>query len=174
MKKGIMLLCIAAFLLCGCQAPANNSFENKDEPVQCVELLFYPYAYEGELRMKELLSNQGSNENYTLPSELESAYMEFKLIRSLEAEETSAFLERLYALQTSMWLGDPPSDYGSYIVRIYYENGDVGYYGSRHIEMVQAGDNPCAVGVYTFKGDAFEELYFEYAGNIDNLKNAFD
>ena len=95
--------------------------------------------------------------------------MNFKLIRKLEQEEIHEFMERLYALKTKQAFGSPPCDYGPYIARANYVNGDSEYFGTRHIELVEEGTEAFAVGIYYFSGDSFEKLFLEYAGNLEHL-----
>lgn len=144
----ILAVCLSVALLCSCtQSSKTYPFPNRDEPIESVELLYYPFAIDVD------------NEEF----------MNFELIRKLEQEEISEFMERLYAVKTKQAIGSPPCDYGPYIARVTYENGDSEYFGTRHIEMVEAGTEAFAVGIYYFHGDAFEKLFLEYAGNLDHL-----
>jgi len=168
MKKAIALLmaCTCLLLLCGCSAlgamfqivfsDRTYSFPNHEEPIESIELL---YSLHGE---SDSPCGMGVNCQQ---------YMQFELVRQLEGEEIAAFVEQLYALKTTYYIGDPPSNYGPYIARVNYENGDIEYFGSRHFELVKAGDEPCAIGIYCFRGDAFEELFFEYAGDLSNFED---
>ena len=90
--------------------------------------------------------------------------MEFELIRFLDTDEISEFMEALYAMPTKRAKPTPNSDYGPYIARVTYENGDTEYYGSQHIEFVESGAKAYAVGYYYFVGDEFEHLFLTYAG----------
>ena len=144
----ILTVCLSIALLCSCAHSSKSyPFPNQDEPIESVELLYYPFAVDMD------------NEEF----------MKFELIRYLEQEEISEFMERLYALKTTQAFGSPPCDYGPYIARVNYENGDSEYFGSRHIEMVEAGTEAYAVGIYYFRGDAFEKLFLEYTGNLEQL-----
>ena len=137
----IILMCLTLVLLSGCSLqPDSYPFENRNEPISSIELLYYPWALD-------------QNETY----------MEFKLIRSLEADETESFMEELYAIPTARSRPTPNSNYGPYVVRVNYVNGDTEYFGSQHIEFVESGSQPYAVGYYYFQGDAFEELFEIYA-----------
>ena len=149
MRKLLMIVICLALLLIGC-APSREPypFENRDEPITNVELLYYPWI---------------NNEN--------EPFMEFVLVRELCAEEIPVFMKELYALPSSFVLGSPLRNYGSYIARVSYENGDTEYFASRHIELVKAGEEPYAVGVYSFIGDSFDELFREYAGDVNDLIN---
>lgn len=147
MKKlvGIVLLFI---ILGGCSIQPNTyPFEHRNEPILSIELLYYPWI-----------------EDETKP------FMEFQLIRTLESEEILEFMDALCALETKRARPTPPGNYGLYIARVYYVNGDTEYFGTRHIEFVKAGEEAYAVGYYYFTGDAFEKLFFEYAGDLSHLK----
>jgi len=147
MKKLLVLVICLSFLLLGCNSAAEPYlFENRGKSIDCIELLFYPWI-------------EDENE----------PFMEFVLIRELSAEEIPVFMEELYALPSSFVYGSPLRNYGSYIARVSYENGDTEYFASRHIELVKAGEEPYAVGVYSFTGNSFDELFLEYAGNLDYL-----
>ena len=147
MKKLLLLVVCLSFLLLGCNSAAEPyPFENRDEPITAIELLYYPWI---------------ENEN--------EPFMEFVLIRELSIEEIPLFMEELYALPSSFVLGSPLRNYGLYIAKVSYENGDTEYFASRHNELVKAGEEPYAVGVYRFIGDSFDELFLEYAGNIDGI-----
>lgn len=144
----ILAICVSIALLCSCaQCSKSYPFPNRDEPIESVELLYYPFAVDVD------------NEEF----------MYFELIRKLEQEEISNFMEHLYALKTKQAFGSPPCDYGPYIARVNYENGDAEYFGTRHIELVEEGTEAFAVGIYYFSGDSFEKLFLEYAGNLEYL-----
>lgn len=149
MKKMSIILAVCSFLvlLYSCTQSSAYPFPNRDEPIESVELLYYPFAVDMD------------NEEF----------MKFEVIRMLEKEEIPEFMESLYALKTKEAFGSPPCDYGPYIARVNYENGDSEYFGTRHFEMVEAGTQAFAVGIYYFPGDAFEELFFEYAGDLDDF-----
>ena len=147
MRKLLIIVICLALLLLGCASSRDPyPFENRDEPIASIELLYYPWI---------------NNEN--------APFMEFVLVRELSAEEIPVFMKELYALPSSFVLGSPLGNYGSYIARVSYENGDTEYFGSRHIELVKASEEPYAVGVYRFTGDSFDKLFLEYAGDIKNL-----
>ena len=133
--------------LFGCSAyPNEYVFENKNEPIESVELIYYPYARNMD-KEDALLS-----------------------IRFLEAEEIPEFMEKIYSLETKRVWSAPPRDWGVYIARVTYQNGDVEYLGSMHIEFVESGAEPIAQGIYCFSGDAFDKVFLEYAGNFDHLE----
>ena len=142
--KRMLVVCLIMVHLCGCSIqPKSYPFVNREEPIKSIELLYYPRA-----------------------TNMDEEWMVFRLIRALEPEEIPTFMNALYELPTKRARPTPPSDYGAYIVRVTYENGDTEYFGSIHIEFVQSGSEPYAMGYYYFTGDAFEELFFEYAGEI--------
>lgn len=143
MKK---LICIILLLsvLTGCSVKPNSyPFEHRNEPITGVELLYYPWI-----------------DDETKP------FMEFQVIRILESEEVPVFMDALYALETKRARPTPPGNYGQYIARVSYANGDTEYFGTRHIELVKAGEEAYAVGYYYFTGDAFDKLFLEYAGSL--------
>lgn len=145
--KRILSLFLIVFLLCGCtRKPRTYPFENKDEPIKSVELLYYPWY-----------------EDHSQP------FMEFQLIRTLAYDEIPEFMNKVYSLETVRSGPPPHGNYGLYIARVSYENGDMEYYGTHHIEFVKSGSDACAVGYYFFLGDAFDTLFLEYAGDFSDL-----
>ena len=147
MKK-VFIVVLLLFTLCGCSIdPRTYPFENKDQPIASVELLYYPWIEDDR-----------------------KPFMEFELIRTLEPEEIPVFMDAIYSLETKRVGPTPPGNYGMYIARVSYENGDVENFATRHIEFVEAGDKAYAVGWYVFTGDAFEQLFLEYAGDISHLR----
>lgn len=143
MKKIVLIaLFIITLSIGGCKS-REYTFPNKNQAVEKVELLYNPYTD----------SNAGSRA--------------MEVICTLESEEVGAFLECLYGLDTSRCTTPLPRNYGAYVARVVYQNGDVEMFGSRHIEFIQKGDSPKAVGAYFFSGEAFEQLFFEYAETSD-------
>ena len=142
----ILVVCLSIVLLYSCTQSSPYPFPNRDKPIESVELLYYPFAVDMD------------NEEF----------MKFVLIRTLEKKEIPKFMERLYTLKTKEAFGSPPCDYGPYIARVNYENGDAEYFGTRHIELVEEGTEAFAVGIYYFSGDSFEKLFLEYAGNLEH------
>lgn len=147
MKK-LCILCVLILLLtlCGCDEEKPYPYTNKEVTIESVELLYYPWY-----------DNKGE------PGE-------FVSIKFLSEEETESFMESLYKLPTKEGSGIPPSrGHGAYIARVSYENGDVEYFGSRHIELVESGEDRYGVGLYYYADNSFEELFFQYAGDISHL-----
>lgn len=143
MKKIVAItLCIITLFIGGCK-PREYTFPNKNQPVNKIELLYNPFSEKGT----------GSRT--------------MELICTLEDESVDAFLEELYSLDTSRCTTPPPRNYGVYIARVVYQNGDVEMFGSRHIEFIEKGDTPKAIGEYYFSGDAFDKLFLEYAEKED-------
>lgn len=142
-----MRKCVALFLLVICLSgcvttPRSYVYVNKDQPIESIELLYYPWAEDND-----------------------RTFNEFVFIRELETEEISEFMARIYTLETKrVGLGPPRSNYGRYIARVNYQNGDTEYFASRHIYFAESGKQPMAVGEYYFTGDAFEKLFLEYVG----------
>lgn len=146
MKKTLLIF-LFALLLCGCsRMPQTYPFENKTEPIESIELLYYPWYADN-----------------TKP------FMEFETIRALSDDEIPEFMDKVYALETKKASPTPPGNYGLYIARVNYENGDAEYYGTMHIEFVENGKDAYAVGYYYFTGNSFEELFMEYAGDLSHL-----
>ena len=144
MRNRILSVCLAMLLLCGCsRMPKTYPFENKDQPIASVELLYYPW-YEDESK----------------------PFMEFEIIRTLSEDEIPDFMNELYSLETKKATPTPPGNYGAYIARVNYENGDAEYFGTMHIEFVAYGEEPFAVGYYYFPGEEFDKLFFQYAGEL--------
>ena len=141
--KKFILICFITLLLYGCSPmPKTYPFENKNELIESIELLYYPW--------------------YTDDSK---PFMEFETIRTLTDEEIPEFMDKVYALETKKAAPTPPANYGLYIARVNYENGDTEYYGTTHIEFVESGEKASAVGYYYFPGDSFDNLFSEYAYN---------
>lgn len=139
MKKiAVITLGVIILFLAGCK-PREYTFPNKNQAVEKIELLYNPYT----------------------DSSIGSRQME--IVCTLEDESVDAFLERLYGLDTGRCTTPLPRNYGVYIARVIYQNGDVEMFGSRHIEFIKKGDRPKAVGAYFFSGEEFEKLFFEYA-----------
>ena len=146
--KYILIISFVLFLLCYFLAePRSYPFVNKNVPIKSIELLYYPWAID-----------------------MAETWMDFQQIRVLEQEEIPGFMNAIYGLQTKRAKPSPPlSNYGPYIARVTYKNGDVEYFGSRHIEFVENGQEAYAVGLYYFPGDTFEKLFLEYAGDWQNI-----
>ena len=145
-KRWLIGVCLLVVLLLGkCYRLSEDyPFENKDIGIESIELIYHPYAEKLE-GTDELIS-----------------------IRFLEEDEISAFMERVYALDTDRAIPTPPTGWGVYIARITYENGDVEYLGSLHIEFVESGKQPASLGTYYFTGDSFNTLFLEYAGDFQH------
>lgn len=139
MRK-IIFLFVIAIVLSGCSVyPNSYPFENRNEPITCIELLYYPWADDESKPFKE-----------------------FQLIRTLEDDEIPEFMDAIYALETKK-VEPPCSNYGPYIARVYYENGDIENFASWHIEFVKSGEKSLAQGIYRFTENTFDELFLEYA-----------
>lgn len=140
MKK-ILLSVLALVLLMGCAArPSSYQYPNKDVAIVSVDLL---------LNENEL--HAGINES------------EMRLVRTLEPNEISPFMNDVYGIPTDIVGTPPPWGYGYYVVKVTYENGDIEFYGSLNIEFVSSGNSPTGIGDYYFTGDEFEKLYTQYA-----------
>lgn len=91
----------------------------------------------------------------------------FVLVKNLDTEEVSSFMQEVYELETSFSVSPPPRGYGEYIAKVTYANGDVEMLGTVHIEYIEYGAEPTGVGAYYFKGDTIEQLIMKYAGLLD-------
>ena len=152
-KRCLIGVCLFVFvlLLVTCYNHSEDyPFENKNEPIESIELIYYPYA-------------RDMDEEDVLLS-----------IRFLSEEEIPAFMEKIYTLETNQILTAPPTLWGIYIARVTYKNGDVEYLGSGHIEFVESGKTPISLGTYYFTGDAFDKLFLEYAGDFKHLGHEDD
>ena len=146
MKKILTFTFIAMVLFLSSCKSEQYDFPNKGQPIEKIEFLSNPYA----------------NKN-TLDAPMYN-------ICSLEEECVDAFMQGLYSIETTRCITPPPTDYGLYIARVVYENGDVEMFGSRHIEFIAKGDTPKKIGEYCFDREKFEELFFQYAGTPDTWK----
>ncbi|MBQ6831058.1 MAG: hypothetical protein IJO28_00330 [Oscillospiraceae bacterium] len=140
----LIFVLIFVLLLCSC-APRQYTFPNKGQPVVSIELLYNPHA----------------NKN-VIGGPMES-------IRFLQKEEVDTFLQALYTIETHRCITPPPTDYGFYVARVVYENGDIEIFGSRHIEFIEKGQEPAGIGGYCLTPEDFKELFFEYAGPCADL-----
>jgi len=147
--KRFLVIFLVLVTLSGCSRISDvYEFANRDVTIEKIELLYYPASIDFDAERNK-----------------------FWFIRELEAEEIAVFMEQLYELPTKRARPTPLSDYGPYIARVSYINGDTEYFGSWHIELVEAGTNRFSVGVYYFPGDCFEELFFSYAGSPEEFLN---
>lgn len=147
--KRIFAIYLALLFLVGCSSvPATYQFPNRNEPIESIELLYYPFF-----------------------DDADEEFMSFEVVRILEPQETEVFMDKLYSLKTKKARFSILCDYGKYIARVNYENGDSEYFGTMHIELVENGSKAYAVGSYYFAGDSFENLFLEYAGDFEYSKN---
>ena len=136
----IVLILVACSCLSCNRLPDTYQFKNRDRIIISVELMCNPNASDG----------------YTGQA--------FELIRKLEQHEIETFMTSLYALETKLGITPPVRGFGPNIVCVTYENGDMEYFASWHIEFVEKGKNPTGVGSYYFRGNCFDELFLEYSG----------
>jgi hypothetical protein len=134
MRK-ISIVLITLFLLCGCsKLPDTYPFARKNLDITGVEVL--------------------CNDGYVGQN--------FRLIRTLEAEEIVDFMNALYELPTQKCITPPSMNFGKNVIKVIYENGDVEYFASWHIELVEKGAEIKGVGAYYFT-EGFDELFEKYA-----------
>lgn len=129
-----LLICL---LLCGCMSN-EYSFKSDNVSIVSVELLYNPYAHEG----------------YTGKP--------FELICVLDQASAESFVDEIRALKTKKQHSPPPSNYGDYIAKVTYDDGDEEWFGSRHIEYVEYGSVQFGVGTYYFDRTAFTEIFLKY------------
>ena len=142
MKKVLLTILVILLLMASCPSRPNEyPFPNRGEPIESVELLRYPFGDD---------SRRGGK-------------FVFRSIRFLSEEEIPVFMEALYSLPTWCAKPTPNANYGEYIARVTYSNGDTEYFGSQHFELVKKGEEPIGVGTYYFPGETFEELFHKYA-----------
>ena len=113
--------------------------------IESIELLYHPLP-EGTFTLKD-----------------------YMFVRQLEPEEVDPFMDALQVLETKKTSVSPVRDFGVYVVRVAYLNGEKEIFGDYHIEHVESGEEETGVGFYFFVGDAFEELFITYAGGQDML-----
>ena len=149
MRKAIcffIITMISVFvILAGCSKslPDTYTHPNKDQPIVSVELMYNSsWVYTGE---------------------------EFKTVRTLNPQEIPLFMDELYALPTQKNITPPARDFGPNIVKVTYENGDIEFFASWHIEFVKSGEEIAGVGAYAFVGEGFDQLYDSYRGQGDGL-----
>lgn len=167
MKRVLILIvaCLFTFQLCGCFLNSEEYvFPNQNESIESVELLFYPLAFKQQSSTRSVTNSADNITASQRQEEYENERLQFCLVRELEKDMIPCFMEQIYGLKMKEFFGDPPSDYGAYVVRIYYENGDVVYVGSWHLELVKAGDEPCGIGIHGVDKNQFEALFFSFAG----------
>lgn len=115
-------------------------FPNRNISVMEIELLYYPKGHISEA------------EN-----------MNFRLIRKLDPSEYNDFIKAVSSIPTGYAEENPLSDYGPFVARVTYHNGNVEYLGVRHIELVEKGDTPLGYSSHYFKGSSFPAIFFKYA-----------
>ena len=71
-------------------------------------------------------------------------------------------MEEIIVLDTVLKHSPPRRNYGFYVARVTYEDGDVELFGTKHIEYVESGNAQKGLGLHYFKGDAFERIFLEY------------
>ena len=138
MKK-LVIIVLTFLLLCGCTTmPDEYQFKNANDSIISVELLYNPYF------------NEGYHED------------PFELICILDDISAKEFMDQVITFDTQKCITPPPGNYGFYVARVTYSDGDIELFGTRHIEYVASGDTPSAIGAYVFDGDEFEILIKEY------------
>ena len=76
--KRLIILCLLLGMLSGCSVKPNEyPFEHQNEPIESVDLLYYPWIVDDR-----------------------KPFMEFQLIRTLAVEEISEFMDKLCSLET--------------------------------------------------------------------------
>ena len=85
------------------------------------------------------------------------------LLKELNANEIQGFMEKIYSLETERGGTPPRWNYGEYIVKITYANGDMEFLGTHCIAFVRSGEWQSGVGEYYFADEeAFLNLIQQY------------
>ena len=135
-----MLLCV---LLTACNPMSKTyQYENLDETIEYVELL------------------------HNLDPTKEYSEKNFQLIRKLAKQEIVPFMKKLYSLPTCLGITPPSRAYGKYVVRVFYQNGDMEIFSDRYIELVKAGESSKNISAYYFSGDVFNDFFLEHVDQI--------
>ena len=125
--------------MCGCNPmPDEYSFKNANDSIASVEIFHNPNV---------------NSEDTGKP---------FELICTLDECASKSFMNRVLELKTHLRISPPPTDYGPYFACVTYNDGDIEFFGTWHIEYVECGNTPKKIGAYSFNGDEFEILIKEY------------
>ena len=148
-NKAMKRICLAIMLLLiflpGCeQVPSTYQFPNRNEEIISIELL----------------------SNYVEKTE-DGVKYHFVVLQKLDKKEIPEFMDRVYQLETARFY-PPLRNYGKYIARITYANGDIELYGTSHIELVEAGSTMSALGIYYFPDNGMEQLILEFLGSSES------
>ena len=85
------------------------------------------------------------------------------LLKELNENEIPEFMEKIYCLETERGGTPPRWNYGEYIVKITYANGDMECLGTYCIAFVRPGERQSGVGEYYFADEeAFLNLIQQY------------
>lgn len=145
--KRFLIFVVYALLLCGCsKLPDTYPFLNEDNTITSIALFYFHNPQEGYVGQ------------------------EFELIRELEIDEITPFMDGIRSIDTIKGLSPPPCGFGEYIAQVTYSDGSMELFGTWHMEYVKSGDEILGIGAYNFMGDAFEKLFLEYAGELSYLK----
>lgn len=120
------------------RAPGEYPFPNAAEPVVSVELIH--------------------NQN---PEGFGIDEGNFEILCVLDEEAGQSFLEHIQELPTGRG-SQPFWGYGPYFARVTYENGAVEIFGCSNLELIEKGDEPYGFGSYSFRHDAFMEVFADY------------
>ena len=145
-----ILICVVLFiLLCACQfwilrrgherRLSTYGFPNRNVSIEKVELI-----------LNQNPNGEGINES------------KFVLLKELTASETVLFMSKVYELDTKYFGPPPPWGYGTYIARVFYENGDIEMLGSLNIEFIEEGTEATGCGEYCFVVQEFENLFKQF------------
>ena len=148
MKKTILSFISALVLLLnGCTPPPETYPFAENQDIMCVELLYHA-SPQGTVMLND-----------------------FTLIRELEQEEIAPFMDAVRSLETEKCFSSPNRDFGNYVACVTYTDGSREVFGNYHIEFVENGETESGVGRYYFSGNAFVELFNDYAGDYSFLEN---
>lgn len=85
------------------------------------------------------------------------------LLKELNTNEIPEFMEKIYSLETERGGTPPRWNYGEYMVKITYANGDMEFLGTHCIAFVRSGEWQSGVGEYYFADEeAFLNLIQQY------------
>ena len=144
--KIVILLLVIISILCGCSPlPETYPFKDQNDSIESIELLYHP-SPEGDFTLAD-----------------------YVLVRELAFDEIDPFMDALHTIKTKKTTMSPVRDYGVYVVRVTYVDGEIEIFGNYHIEFVESGEYETGVGFYFFVGDKFKELFLEYAGELNHL-----
>lgn len=89
----------------------------------------------------------------------------FTVLRVITGDEAERFLKEFSEMKCYRPFKGPDWGYGTYVIKIVYDNGDREIIGPWNNEYVPAGEEPSGFGSYHFDEDEFRELFEKYVGD---------